>query len=163
MRPVICQIATRGVRIALVGAVATAATFGVLVATASSAAAYPPGCSKKTQLDESDVLRPGRALCNGDYLLRMQENGDLVLRHIPTGRACWHSKTFQPGASVTFTPGGGKGPFGTYPPYLRIGAHKIPGGNDFLDMGRNTNLTSKGELWVGYDIVAWCKKGPPQR
>src|SRR5215213_885127 len=84
---------------------ALAAVVGTMAVTTSSAAAEPGGCSAKDSLGKDDELRPGRALCNGNYLLRMQENGDLVLREISTGRACWHSNTFVKGVSATFEPG----------------------------------------------------------
>jgi hypothetical protein len=156
MRRVMHQLTTHWTRVALAGVAVIAAPAGVLVATTPSAAAEPGGCSRQDYLDRSDILRPGRALCNGKYLLRMQKNGDLVLRHIPTGRACWHSKTYKPGVSATFMPGRGTGPAGQFAPYLQVGDRKIYGSNNILDLGTTANLNSKGELWVGYAKVASC-------
>jgi hypothetical protein len=148
--------------------VALAAVTGSLVVTTSSAAARPDpgtrhgprGCSAQDYLDRGDVLRPGRALCNGNYLLRMQHNGDLVLREISTGRACWHSRTFVPGVSATFKPGeiDARGPAGggASVPILRVGNRDIPGTNSPEHLGTTANLNSEGELWVGYGKVATC-------
>ncbi len=135
---------------ALAGAATIAVASGVLMATAPSASAEPAGCSAQDYLDQTDILRPGRALCNGGAVLRMQENGDLVLRNASTGKACWHSGTSKRGVSVTFTPGKGSGPAGQFPPYLNIGDHQIAGSNNILDLGRTANLNSKGEFWIGY-------------
>lgn len=150
------QFSNRTLRVALAGAAAIAAASGLLVATAPSAAAEPPGCSAQDYLDQTDILRPGRALCNGGAVLRMQENGDLVLRNASTGEACWHSGTSKPGVSTTFTPGKGTGPAGQFPPYLNIGDHQIAGANNILDLGRTANLNSKGEFWIGYALIADC-------
>src|ERR671916_64438 len=134
--------------------VALAAVMGSMVVTTSSAAAEPKGCAAKDSLTKDDVLRPGRALCNGNYLLRMQENGDLVLREISTGRACWHSNTFVKGVSTTFEPGvHGFLSRADVPPKLKIGGHVIYGANTigeglFGDDGTSANLNAKGEFWV---------------
>ena len=144
------------------GMVATTATLaavmGAMVVTPSSAAAEPGGCSAQDHIAEGDVLRPGRALCNGNYLLRMQENGDLVLREISTGRACWHSNTFVAGVSTTFEPGDIKPvpPFPETPPKLKIGGHEITGANGNASDGTSANLNSKGEFYVGYRKLASC-------
>ncbi|GAB3743185.1 hypothetical protein [Microlunatus parietis] len=156
MTEIVRKAGTRMVRAGLAGAAAIVAVAGFQVATAPGAAAEPPGCSAQDHLDHTDILRPGRALCNGGSLLRMQENGDLVLRHIETGRACWHSKTFVAGASATFTPGKGTGPAGQARPYLQVGDHKIYGDNNILDLGSTANVNAKGELWVGYRLVGKC-------
>jgi hypothetical protein len=122
-----------------------AGVMGAMVVTTSSASAEPPGCAGQDALGNGDVLRPGRALCNGNYLLRMQENGDLVLREISTGRACWHSNTFGAGASATVVANGSG-------VVLKV-AREVVGSSD---EGTNANLNSKGELWVGLDPVASC-------
>lgn len=156
MTKIVRKAGRRMIRAGLAGAVAIVAAAGFQVATATGAAAEPPGCSAQDYLDKTDILGPDRALCNGDYLLRMQGNGDLVLRHIPTGRACWHSNTSVPGVSATFTPGRGTGPAGQFRPYLQVGEHKIYGDNNILDLGNTANLNGKGELWVGYRLVGRC-------
>ena len=156
MKTAMNQLASRSTRVALAGAAAIAAASGVMVATAPSAAAEPPGCSSQDFIDQTDILGPDRALCRGDVLLRMQGNGDLVLRHIPTGRACWHSNTHAAGASATFTPGKGTGPAGQARPYVKVGEHKIYGDNNILDLGRTANLNDKGEFWIGFRLVGRC-------
>jgi hypothetical protein len=123
---------------------ALAVVMGMMVVTTSSAAAEPGGCAGQDALGNDDVLRPGRALCNGNYLLRMQENGDLVLRQISTGRACWHSNTFVGGTSATVRADNGV--------TLLVGAQQIGHSSD----GTNVNLNSKGELWIGMDKKASC-------
>ena len=153
-----------------------AAVMGSMVVTTSSAEARPEpgarqgpsGCSVKDSLGKRDELGPGRALCNRDYLLRMQGNGDLVLREISTGRACWHSNTFVPGVSTTFTPGAaelkaGLASHGDIPPELKIGKHVIKGENiqavppfQSPHDGTNANLNSKGEFFIGYRKVGSC-------
>jgi hypothetical protein len=134
-----------------------AAVMGAMVVTTSSAAAEPGGCTAQDHIAEGDVLRPGRALCNGNYLLRMQENGDLVLREISTGRACWHSNTFVAGVSATFEPGKfERPPERDEKPKLKIGGYTIEGKNTGNHVGTSANLNSKGELWIGYDSPASC-------
>jgi hypothetical protein len=90
----------------------------------------------------------------------MQENGDLVLREISTGRACWHSRTFVPGVSATLLPGAvdPRGPAGggASVPTLRVGSRDFPGTNTPEHLGTTANLNSEGELWVGYGKVATC-------
>jgi hypothetical protein len=137
---------------------ALAAVMGAMVVTTPSASAEPAGCSAQDSLAKGDVLRPGRALCNGNYLLRMQENGDLVLREISTGRACWHSNTFVAGVSTTFEPGDitPVPPFPETLPKLKIGGHVIEGANGGKSDGTSANLNSKGEFWVGYRKLASC-------
>ena len=119
-------------------------------------AAGPGGCAAQDYLDGDDVLRPGRALCNGNYLLRMQPNGDLVLREISTGRACWHSDTFVAGVSTTFEPGHQGNPVDVGRPRLRVGRHVIEGDNHLGDLGTTANLNANGEFWVGYRQLAAC-------
>jgi hypothetical protein len=158
----------RSLRATVAALVALAAVVGSMVVTTSSAAARPEpgaregprGCSAQDYLGRNDVLRLGRALCNGNYLLRMQENGDLVLREISTGRACWHSRTFVPGVSATLLPGAvdPRGPAGggASVPTLRVGSRDFPGTNTPEHLGTTANLNSEGELWVGYGKVATC-------
>jgi hypothetical protein len=153
-----------------------AAVVGSMVVTTSSADARPEpgtrqgpfGCAVKDSLGKRDNLRPGRALCNRDYLLRMQGNGDLVLRKISTGRACWHSNTFVAGVSTTFTPGAaelkaGLASHGDIPPKLKIGKRVIKGENiqavppfQSAHDGTSANLNSKGEFFIGYRMVGSC-------
>ena len=142
----------RSLRTTVAALVALAAVVGSMVATTSIAAARPEpgprqgprGCSAQDYLGANDVLRPGRALCNGNYLLRMQENGDLVLREISSGRACWHSNTFVSNTSAVVRAGRGV--------TLLVGAKEVAHSGD----GTNVNLNSKGELWVGMDPVGKC-------
>ncbi|WP_152365964.1 hypothetical protein [Microlunatus speluncae] len=156
MKTAINQLSHRSTRVALAGAAAIAAASGLLVATAPSAAAEPAGCSAQDYLDQTDILRPGRALCNGGAVLRMQDNGDLVLRNASTGKTCWRSGTSKPGVSVTFTPGKGTGPAGQFTPFISVGDHQIHGSNNILDLGRTANLNDKGEFWIGYGHIATC-------
>jgi len=124
----------------------------------AAALAAPGGCSAQDFLGGDDVLRPGRALCNGNYLLRMQPNGDLVLREVSTGRACWHSATFVAGASTTFEPGWISRPINKKP-VLKIGDHQIVGENDeglVTHDGTSANLTADGEFYIGYLKQAAC-------
>jgi hypothetical protein len=89
----------------------------------------------------------------------MQQNGDLVLREISTGRACWHSRTFVPGVAATFQPGAVQDvdhPAGAVTPTLRIGNRDVPGSNSPEHLGTTANINSDGELWVGYGKVATC-------
>jgi hypothetical protein len=138
---------------------ALAAVMGAMVLTTSSAVAEPEGCAAQDSLGANDELRPGRALCNGNYLLRMQENGDLVLREISTGRACWHSNTFKAGVSTTFEPGWYQ-PLINKKPVLKVGEHEIVGDNDTTGPvthdGTTANLNEKGELYIGYLKKASC-------
>jgi hypothetical protein len=122
-----------------------ATVMGLMVVTTSGAAAEPAGCAGQDALGNDDVLRPGRALCNGNYLLRMQENGDLVLRQISTGRVCKHWPTGVPGASATVRAD-------STGVTLLVGSQEIATAGD----GTNANLNSKGEFWVGYDRIGWC-------
>jgi hypothetical protein len=133
---------------------ALVAAMGMMVVTTSGAVAAPAGCAAQDFLDENDTLRPGRALCNGSYLLRMQENGDLVLREISTGRPCWHSNTSVAGVSATFERGKGGHP--PTQPKLKVGNHVIEGLNTGNHIGTTANLNAKGELWIGYDREGWC-------
>jgi hypothetical protein len=126
---------------------ALVAVMGAMVVTTPSAAAEPAGCIGQDALGNGDRLQPGKALCNGNYLLRMQENGDLVLREISTGRACWNSKTFKPGAAATVHVNGND-------LTLQVGDKVVK--HDNSGNGTNVNLNSKGELWVGWDREAWC-------
>ena len=139
---------------------ALAAVMGSMVVTTSSAVAYPEGCTDKPDLADGEHLQPGRALCNGNYLLRMQENGDLVLREISTGRACWHSNTFSQNSVATFKRGVLDPPWPPAAeganPKLRIGRQVIEGANTGLHAGLNANLNEKGELWIGYLKKASC-------
>ena len=131
-------------------AAATAAlitVLGVMVVTTSSAAAEPAGCIGQDALGNDDILQPGKALCNGNYLLRMQENGDLVLREISTGRACWHSKTFKPGAAATVR---------ANPDQIRLLVGDQEVDKDTSGEGVSVNLNRKGELWVGFNPKASC-------
>lgn len=105
------------------------------------------------------TLGNGKAICNGNYLVRMQGNGDLVLRVISTGRACWTSGTagaWSNDASATFH----KNIWGR--PYVdinkssqgRIG--RVVGAHTATTFGTNASINSRGEFWIGYKKVASC-------
>lgn len=108
----------------------------------------------------SGTLGPGKAICNGNYLVRMQTNGDLVLRVISTGRACWTSGTGRaPGGdtSATFSDG-----FPLAPPSVTINSvsqgrlAKIWGAHTALHFGTNANVNTRGEFWIGYKKIGAC-------
>jgi hypothetical protein len=159
----------------MVAATMLAGVVGSVAVTAPGADARPEpgdrqgpfGCAVKDSLGKHDELRPGRALCNGDFLVRMQPNGDLVLRRVSTGRACWHSNTFVPRVSATFKPGSaelkaGLASHGDIPPELRIGRHVIKGANiqaapfQRPHDGTSANLNARGEFYIGYLMVGSC-------
>ncbi len=136
------------------GAVALAGAAGLLAAGAPTAAAYPPGCIGKN-FNESRSLGPGEAICNGNYLVRMQTNGDLVLRKISTGRACWTSGTRATNATASFK-AGYITPAGHVHPYVLIDGKKIWGTNHVGDPGTNANVNGNGEFWIGYHKAGSC-------
>lgn len=127
---------------------------GLLALSAPVAAAYPPGCIGKN-FNAGRALNSGEAICNGNHLVRMQGNGDLVLRKISTGRACWLSGTRAQGASAVFYPGRIT-PMGHHHPYVLIGRTKIWGTNHVGDPGTNANINDRGEFWIGYHKVGSC-------
>ena len=116
-----------------------------------------PGCVGDSF---SGTLESTKAICSDFYLVRMQPNGDLVLREIASGDACWTSRTRAPGdASATFhvdkfelsawvtidsVSQGEVGRIdGSTPTFL---------GADDL----NVSVNNKGEFWVGFTRVASC-------
>jgi hypothetical protein len=133
-----------------------------------------PGCIGPTfgQGRINRTLEPGKAICNGNYLVRMQPNGDLVLREISSGRACWASGTRAPGdASATFIPPK------AHPDYpdaeaaaagdieiesASLGLLRVLDGS--LDVGitdsnpppANASVSDKGEFYAGFTRVAGC-------
>jgi hypothetical protein len=127
----------------------------------ASAGSFPglerPGCVGDSF---SGTLESTKAICSDFYLVRMQPNGDLVLREIASGNACWASGTRAPGdASATFhvdkfeldawitidsVSQGEVGKIdGSTPTFL---------GTDEL----NASVNNEGEFWVGFTRVASC-------
>jgi hypothetical protein len=104
--------------------------------------------------NEGRALNSGQAICKGNYLVRMQPNGDLVLRVISTGRACWHSGTYTAGAGATFHAGTPGNPPGR--PYVQIAGRRLIGENNLGDLGTNANVNSRGEFWIGYAKYGAC-------
>ncbi len=109
----------------------------------------------------SGTLSNEKAICSGNFLLRMQGNGDLVLRQISSGRACWTSGTagaWTNDASAVFVKYQG----GIGPPIVEV--HKtsqgklttIGGSHQWPNVGTNANVNSRGEFWIGYKKVAGC-------
>jgi hypothetical protein len=124
---------------------------------ASAGAGPRPGCIGDSfgQGRINRTLEPGKAICSGNYLVRMQPNGDLVLREISSGRACWASGTRAPGdASATFDD-----------PDLVIESASqgvLRGLKGYGDSGllpharSNVSVNDKGEFWVAFNRVAGC-------
>jgi hypothetical protein len=144
-----------------------------LLAAVVCAAFLTPLAASPAQADESagPGSRPGcigdsikvtlestKAICSGNYLVRMQPNGDLVLREISSGRACWASRTRAPGdASATLHDGG-------IAVYLTIDSHTQGDLATFYgekpatdpEGGYNASVNGKGEFWVGFSRIASC-------
>lgn len=138
--------------------------FSLLSASAADAAASPlaeqaaarAGC---VGTGFAGTLANQKAICNGNYLVRMQGNGDLVLRVISTGRACWSSRTagaWSNDASAVFH----KNIWGV--PYVDI--HKtsqgrltrILGAHGLTELGSNASVNRRGEFWIGFKKIGSC-------
>ncbi|MER5221639.1 hypothetical protein [Streptomyces flaveus] len=140
------------------GALGATALTGT-VANAAPAEVNAPrvgGCVGKAF---AGTLGPGKAICNGNYLVRMQTNGDLVLRVISTGMACWTSGTNRaPGGDTSAVFVGNK--FGA--PWVDIESEsqgrltRIVGAHTYLHFGTNANVNTRGEFWIGYKKIAGC-------
>jgi len=140
-------------------AAAVCAAFLTLLATwpghADEGGGPRPGCigdSFRGTLDST------KAICSDKYLVRMQPNGDLVLREISSGRACWASGTRAGGdASATFHQTM-VGPFVTIDSVsqgkLATLSGSIPRATRFDEVSANVN--DRGEFWIGYTRVAGC-------
>jgi len=107
----------------------------------------------------SGTLGNQKAICNGNYLVRMQGNGDLVLRVISSGRACWHSNTagaWSNDAYAVFN----KNIWGK--PYVDVvkdsqgRLKRLVGWHTPTTFGTNASVNYKGEFWIGYRKVAYC-------
>ncbi|SEE65272.1 hypothetical protein [Jiangella alba] len=133
--------------------------FGATPATAQPDTAASPRVAGCVGTSFAGTLGNGKAICNGNYLVRMQGNGDLVLRVISTGRACWTSGTagaWSNDASATFN----KNIWGR--PYVdidkasqgRIG--RVVGAHTPTTFGTNANVNSRGEFWIGFKKIASC-------
>jgi hypothetical protein len=158
-----------------------ALTVGVLaagvVAGAPQAVALTPVAASASHADESarpvpplrrpgcvgdsftGTLETGKAICSDFYLVRMQPNGDLVLREIASGDACWASRTRAAGdASATIS----RDLLGK--PSLEITSvsqgklASIEGLSPFFDQFGDVNVSvnNKGEFWVGFKEIAHC-------
>jgi hypothetical protein len=155
-------------------------TVGVLatgvVAGAPPAVALPPAAASAGHVEANAGAgpRPGcigdsfkgtlestKAICNEKYLVRMQDNGDLVLREISTGRACWASKTRAPGdASATLHDNG------LLDTNVDLTIDSVAQGELAKFFGKkpnfvvpdevNASVSDKGEFWVGFTRVASC-------
>jgi hypothetical protein len=156
-------------------------TAGVLaagvVAGAPQAVALPPLAASASHADKSarpvpPLRRPGcigdsfsgtlestKAICSDFYLVRMQPNGDLVLREIASGKACWTSRTRAPGdafARIDLA--------SDFTPFLEI-VSASQGRLAFIDgeasvFAKNekysASVNNKGEFWVGFKEIAHC-------
>jgi hypothetical protein len=90
----------------------------------------------------------------------MQPSGDLVLRDITSGEACWASRTRAPGDAVARL-----GQDSTFQPFREI-VSTSQGRLAFIDGSLPTFVTSdepvnasvnnKGEFYVGFTEVASC-------
>jgi hypothetical protein len=129
---------------------------GALPAAGTTGSAAVSGC---VGTGFSGTLGPNKAICNGNFLVRMQTNGDLVLRVVSTGRACWTSGTGRaPGAdtSVTFH----QNPIGA--PYIDIDSasqgrlRRITGAHGLTQLGSTASVNTRGEFWVGFKKIASC-------
>lgn len=140
------------VALAAAGQQSFAASSPSATSASSASAAAVPGCIGKN-FNEKRALNSGEAICNGNYLVRMQPNGDLVLRVVSTGRACWASGTRTAGASATFHAGNIQAGLR---PYVQIGSTKVGGDYNLGDPGTNANVNAKGEFWIAYAKRGWC-------
>lgn len=137
----------------------------VLVHLGATPAAAQPDDGATTQATGcvgasfSGTLGNGKAICSGNYLVRMQGNGDLVLRVVSTGRACWTSGSagaWSNDASATFH----KNIVGK--PYVDINKSsqgkikRVVGAHTFTSFGTNANVNNRGEFWIGYRKVGSC-------
>lgn len=144
--------------------VLAAGTLGAIALTGPTANASSTGGSSAQAAGcvgtaFSGTLEPGKAICNGNHLVRMQTNGDLVLRVISTGRACWTSGTGRaPGGDTSTT-------FHQNPlsvPYIDINSTsqgrlgRITGAHSLCCFGSNANVNTRGEFWVGYKKIGSC-------
>jgi hypothetical protein len=109
-----------------------------------------PGCIGDSF---TGTLRSGQAICNDNYLVRMQPNGDLVLREISTGRACWASQTRAPDAHALFNPETADLVIESLSRgFLRL----LRGAIGFGVPEHNASVNAKGEFYVGHTRVAGC-------
>jgi hypothetical protein len=148
------RVLTTALTSAAIVALSTVAAPGFAAEKHDSAAPQAAGCIG-ANFNERRSLNSGEAICKGNYLVRMQPNGDLVLRVISTGRACWHSGTYTAGASATFHAGRpGNNPPAR--PYVQIAGTRLEGANNLGDLGTNANVNSNGEFWIGYAKRGAC-------
>jgi hypothetical protein len=116
-----------------------------------------PGCIGDSF---SGTLESTKAICSDFYLVRMQPNGDLVLREIASGEACWASGTRAPGdASATFHLSKFElGAWVTIDSVSQGEVGRIDGSTPtFLGADEiNASVNNKGEFWVGFTKVASC-------
>lgn len=147
------RVATAAVTL---GLVASSAIGMVQADAADTGAAAVGGC---VGTGFSGTLGPGKAICNGNYLVRMQTNGDLVLRVIKTGHVCWLSQTARaPGGdtSATFH----QNPIGI--PYVDIDSTsqghlgRLKGAHGMLELGSTASVNKYGEFYVGFKKIAGC-------
>ena len=104
----------------------------------------------------SATLGNGKAICNGNFLVRMQGNGDLVLRRISSGRACWTSNTagaWSHDAYAVFTQNIWSRP------WVDIKSSqgklkRIEGGHGATTFGTNASINSRGDFYIGYKKIA---------
>jgi hypothetical protein len=133
----------------------------------TNASAGPrPGCIGDSF---KGTLESTKAICTEKYLVRMQDNGDLVLREISTGRACWASKTRAPGDAIARILDGSQ----SKNPYDSTGLEIVStsqgslayfdGDQDLLSgvfspgtQEFNASVNNKGEFWVGFTKIANC-------
>lgn len=139
---------------------AVAALFTAPSASASQGEELTPQASGCIGSSFAGTLTNQKAICNGNFLVRMQGNGDLVLRQISSGRACWSTNTagaWTNDAYAVFTPGGFSGqPKLTVNKTSQGQLYFIWGYNRLPAYGTNANVNARGEFWVGYRKIASC-------
>ena len=100
-----------------------------------------------------------KAICNGNYLVRMQGNGDLVLRAISTGRACctsWTAGAWSNDASAVFHQNICGRPYVDILKTSQGRIGRVLGGHTAPHFGTNASVNWRGEFWVGYKKVGSC-------
>lgn len=137
------------IRLLVVATVAALASIGAFVAPAQ---AYPAGC---VGTSFAGTLGAGKAICNGNYLVRMQTNGDLVMRQISTGHVMWRTATYaSDGAVARFHDGDWfNSPSVTVESPSQGVLTTIWGSNGIGEYDTNASVNSNGTFWIGYKRI----------
>jgi hypothetical protein len=121
-----------------------------------SASAQVDGCVGSSF---AATLGNQKAICSGNFLVRMQGNGDLVLRVISTGRACWTSGTAGAWSNDAYAEFKGNIIGKPYVDIYKSSQGKLKrvvGAHTATTFGTNANVNTRGEFWIGYKKVASC-------